>query len=84
MSAIASIRRRPPNRIRELRLASGLRRVDIAAHVGKDTTTLYRWEKGTQPIPDDDKQVLAELFGVSVAWMMGWESVPGGPPGVTV
>lgn len=46
-------------------------------HIGKDTTTLYRWETGRQPIPDEDKHSLAELFGVTVAWMMGWESSPG-------
>jgi transcriptional regulator with XRE-family HTH domain len=63
----------PPNRIGELRVASDMRRVDIAAHVGVDTMTLYRWEKGMQPIKDEAKFILAELFGVSVPWLMGWD-----------
>ena len=59
-----------PNRLAELRRASGLKQVTIAAHVDRDPQSLYRWEKGD--IPREAREPLADLFGVSVAWLMGW------------
>ncbi len=35
--------------------------------------TVYRWEAGEVAIPDQKKLDLADLFGVSVIWLMGWE-----------
>lgn len=63
----------PANRLGELREASGKRRLEIAAHVGRDPQTLYRWEKGYGQIPDEAKHLLADFFGVSIPWLMGWE-----------
>jgi DNA-binding transcriptional regulator YiaG len=64
----------PPNRIASLRAASGLSRPDVAARLGlKSERTVYRWEIGESGVPDASKLALAELFGVSVAWVMGWE-----------
>lgn len=64
----------PPNRLRELRELKGLARYDVSAHVRVDPTTVYRWERGDSPIPDDQKLALAELLGVSRAYLMGWEA----------
>lgn len=63
----------PSNRLAELRIASGKRRVEIAAHVERDPQTLWRWENGQAQIPDECKHLLAEFFGVSISWLMGWE-----------
>lgn len=62
-----------PNRLAELREAHGLSRLQVAAHLGKKTErTVYRWEVGETDIPDDDKLALADLFQVSVTWLMRW------------
>jgi transcriptional regulator with XRE-family HTH domain len=68
----------PSNRIASLRTASGLSRPDVAARLGlKSERTVYRWETGQSGIPDSSKFALADLFGVSVPWLMGWENENG-------
>ena len=72
----------PPNRIAQLRAASGLTRPDLAAKLGLEAErTITRWETGETGIPDHRKFQLAEMFGVSVAWMMGWENGDDGDGG---
>lgn len=82
MSQITPIGRAdlPPNRLRELRKSSGLKRAQIAAHVDRDPQTLWRWERREMQIPDEAKEKLADLFGVSIAWLMGWEPDPSSLP----
>jgi DNA-binding transcriptional regulator YiaG len=64
----------PPNRIAQLRNASGLSRTDVAARLGlKSERTVYRWETGESSVPDPTKLELAQMFGVSVSWLLGWE-----------
>lgn len=63
----------PPNRIQELCKATGTKRAEIAVKCKVDPSTVWRWETGKSTIPDDKKFLLAELFGVSVTWLMGWE-----------
>jgi transcriptional regulator with XRE-family HTH domain len=64
-----------PNRLARLREIQGLSRTDIASRLGvKSERTVYRWERGETPIPDDHKLALADLFGVSVTWLMGWDN----------
>lgn len=62
------------NRLRELR--GSTRRHELAIEVGVDPTTIYRWETGRSPIPDDMKRVLADKLGVTVSELMGWEKEP--------
>jgi hypothetical protein len=47
--------------------------VHVAAAIDKDQTTVYRYETGQTPIPDDVKAQLAAYFGVSRAYLMGWD-----------
>ena len=47
--------------------------VTVAAHINKDQSAVYRYETGRTPIPDDVKGRLADLFGVSRAYLMGWD-----------
>jgi transcriptional regulator with XRE-family HTH domain len=62
----------PQNRVRELRKARGLKPHDLAAKLRVDTSTITRWESGRGAIPDHRKIQLANLFDVSVAYVMGW------------
>lgn len=62
----------PPNRLRELREAAGLKPYDIAAQLRVDQSTVYRWENGLSPIPDGAKLDLAERYGVTASYLMGW------------
>ncbi len=62
----------PPNRIARLRRASGLKGPEVARFVGVHEATLYRWEKGEVGVRDDQKYILAQLFKVSVPFLMGW------------
>jgi DNA-binding transcriptional regulator YiaG len=64
----------PPNRVSQLRATSDLTRSDVAARLGlKSERTVYRWESGESQIPDATKLVLADMFGVTVAHLMGWD-----------
>ena len=63
------------NRLRELREKRSLKLYDIAALIRRDPATISRWENGeTATIPDDIKLKLAEYYGVSPAYLMGWEN----------
>lgn len=62
-----------PNRLRELWIAGGFTRVGVAARVGVDPTTVWRWATGRSAIPDEHKVALARLFGVSVEHLMRWD-----------
>jgi transcriptional regulator with XRE-family HTH domain len=59
------------NRIGECREAKGLKLSEIAGALRVDQSTVWRWEK-TGRVPDDRKHQLAELLGVSIAYLMGW------------
>lgn len=62
-----------PNRIRELRKGLGLTVTQLASQIGRDSSTLVRYETGKSPIPDDIKGSLAEIFGCSRSHVMGWD-----------
>jgi transcriptional regulator with XRE-family HTH domain len=61
------------NRLAQLRREHGLKNVDVAAAIGKDQSVLWRYENGQTQIPDPVKAQLAELYGVSRAYLMGWD-----------
>lgn len=62
----------PPNRLSELRVAAGLSQSALARELEVDQVTVWRWEKGRMAIRDAHKLALAQRFGVTVAWLMGW------------
>jgi transcriptional regulator with XRE-family HTH domain len=62
----------PSNRLRQLRLQAGLSGGHLAAQIGVDPSTISRWETHISGIPDWRKQQVAEFFGVSVPYLMGW------------
>lgn len=65
----------PVNRIRQLREERQLSRADVASALDVDQSTVYRWEAGlTATVPDPKKHRLAQLLGVSVPALMGYEN----------
>lgn len=60
----------PANRLRELREARGLRRLDIAYLCRVEPITVQRWER--KLVPQEQLPVLAEFFGVSIPYLAGW------------
>jgi transcriptional regulator with XRE-family HTH domain len=59
-----------PNLLR-LRVASCLSQRRLAQLIGVELTTLGSWERGEQRIPMRHREQLAELFGVSVDYLLG-------------
>jgi transcriptional regulator with XRE-family HTH domain len=64
----------PPNRLRELRKAQEveLELYDLSARYRVNPSTVHRWETGLSPVPDHVKLDLADFYGVTVAYLMGW------------
>ena len=63
-----------PNRLRELREAAGLSRRRLSVELDIDSSTIFRWERGERNIPDPQKLWLAQRFGVTRAYLMGWDT----------
>jgi hypothetical protein len=65
----------PPNRIAEL-LASrpDVKLVHLAAFCDVSESTANRWQSGYTPLPDHQKARVAEFFGVTRAYLMGWDT----------
>jgi len=73
----------PPNRIAYFRNAAGLSLRQLSLRLdqtgeGPTESTISRWERGAGGVPDTWKLALAELFGVSVTYLMGWEGQDNG------
>lgn len=58
------------NRVAELREAQGLTQTKLAAQCDVVEITVRRWEAG-KPIPERQWARLTEIFGVSVAYLLG-------------
>ena len=59
------------NRLRELRESRDLKPHDLAVKLRVDPSTVYRWER-TGIVPDEVKFELADFYGVTVTYLMGW------------
>ena len=66
------------NKLRELRKAKGLTQEKMGKEVDVSKLTVINWEKETHQIKPDKAQQLAEYFGVSVGYLLGYE--PEGMP----
>ena len=66
----------PANRLRELREEFGYKLYDVATRLRADPSTIHRWEQGRSPVPDEAKFALSELYGVTIAHLMGWPEEP--------
>lgn len=64
------------NRLKILRKIEKLTQPELANKVNVATLTIARWEKGESAIKSDKAQELAEIFGVSVAYLLGYTDDP--------
>uniref|UniRef100_UPI0037D9FC31 helix-turn-helix domain-containing protein n=2 Tax=Streptococcus suis TaxID=1307 RepID=UPI0037D9FC31 len=63
------------NRLKELRKEKGLSQVAFSKEIGIPLRTLQSWENGESQIKPDKAQALAEHFGVSVGYLLGYEDL---------
>lgn len=61
------------NRLKELRKAKKLTQEELAREIGISKITVLRWENGERQIKLDKAQKLADFFGVSVGYLLGYE-----------
>ena len=66
------------NRLKELRLSKefkdkiGMTQQEIADEIGVTKRTYIYWEQGERPIKPDKAQQLADFFGVSLGYLLGF------------
>ncbi|HGA1199927.1 TPA: helix-turn-helix domain-containing protein [Streptococcus suis] len=61
------------NKLRQLRKENNYSQEDIAKAVNISVKTVSRWENGETTIKQDKAQELADHFGVSVGYLLGYE-----------
>ena len=59
------------NRLRECRLQSGLKQKQVADRIGVAPSIVSRWETGVTQISRKNLVKLAELYGVSIDYLLG-------------
>lgn len=64
------------NRLKEIRQEKKLSQKELADYLGINEKTISRWENGESTIKSDKAQALAEHFGVSVGYLLGYETNP--------
>ena len=60
------------NRLKELRKQKGLSQKEIAKEMSISEKTLSRWENGESQIKPEKAKQLADYFGVSVGYLLGY------------
>lgn len=60
------------NRLKELRQEKKLSQKELAKKIGVHYRTLQNWENGESQIKPDKAQALADHFGVSVGYLLGF------------
>ena len=60
------------NRLKELRQEKKLSQKELAENIGVHYRTLQNWENEESQIKSDKSQQLADYFGVSVAYLLGF------------
>lgn len=63
------------NRLKELRQEKKLSQKELAENIGVHYRTLQNWENGESQIKPEKAQQLADFFGVSVGYLLGYESL---------
>lgn len=64
------------NRLKELRQEKKLSQKEIAKEMSISEKTLSCWENGESQIKPEKAKQLADYFGVSVGYLLGYESNP--------
>lgn len=60
------------NRLKELRKVMGLTQEELADEIGVSKITILRWENGERVPKSDKAQALADFFGASVGYLLGY------------
>lgn len=60
------------NRLKELRQEKGLSQQALGKKIGVSYRTIQNWENGVNSIKQDKAQILADYFGVSVGYLLGY------------
>lgn len=63
------------NRLKILRKEKSLSQQALAKEIGVSYRTLQNWENGVNTIKPDKAQKLADYFGVSVGYLLGYEVI---------
>ena len=61
------------SRLKELRQEKKLTQQELAKEIGVSKLTILNWEKGEHQIKSEKAQQLADIFGVSVGYLLGYE-----------
>lgn len=64
------------NRLKELRQEKKLSQKELAKKIGVHYRTLQNWENGESQIKPGKAQPLADFFGVSVGYLLGYTNNP--------
>ncbi|WP_438478372.1 helix-turn-helix domain-containing protein [Streptococcus pluranimalium] len=64
------------NRLKELRKEKKLTQEELASEIGVSKITILRWENDERQIKPDKTQALADYFGVSVGYLLGYSDTP--------
>mgnify|MGYP003094195981 CR=1 FL=1 len=62
------------NRLKELRQGKKLSQKELAENIGVHYRTLQNWENGESQIKPEKAQLLADYFGVSVGYLLGFSN----------
>ena len=62
------------NRLKELRKEKKLTQEGLASEISVSKITILRWENGERQIKPDKTQALADYFGVSVGYLLGYRN----------
>lgn len=62
------------NRLKILRKEKGLSQKALAKEIGVSYRTLQNWENGVNTIKPDKAQALADYFGVSEGYLLGYDN----------
>ena len=64
------------NRLKELRQEKKLSQKELAENIGVHYRTLQNWENGESQIKPEKAQQLADYFGVSAGYLLGYSNDP--------
>lgn len=69
------------DRLKSLRINLGLTQEEVGSRVSVSKQTLYKYENGiVTNIPSDKIELLANVYHVTPAYLMGWEQSPAPAP----
>lgn len=62
------------NRLKQLRKSKGMTQLELANFIGMTRRGYQKWENGESQIKPDKAQLLADYFGVSIPYLVGYDT----------